>query len=62
MKFILEIDLNTGAMEDGPAEELARILRYWAGNVKHYGLAQGENETVYDSTYSPVGSWLVAGA
>ncbi len=57
MKFVLEVDL--GAMAESPEEELGRILRYWAGNLKHYTLAAGASETVMDSAYSPVGSWRI---
>ena len=45
MKFVLEVDLSAGAVADAPLEELGRILRYWAGNVKHYPLQPGSGET-----------------
>lgn len=59
MKFVLEVDLD--AVRDAPPEELGRILRYWAGNVKHYPLTAGSGETIMDSAYSPVGSWRIEG-
>ena len=62
MKFVLEVDLSAGAVADAPLEELGRILRYWAGNVKHYPLQPGSGETISDSTYAPVGSWTITGA
>lgn len=53
MRFVLEVDV-----EDSTAvEELGRILRYWAGNLKHYDLSALATETVYDSRYTSVGSW-----
>ena len=62
MKFVLEVDLSAGAVADAPLEELGRILRYWAGNVKHYSLQPGSGETISDSTYTPVGSWAITDA
>jgi hypothetical protein len=58
MKFTLDIDLEQ-MDPDMTVEELGRILRYWAGNVKHYDLKPGDAETVYDSTYRAVGGWSV---
>lgn len=57
MKFVLEVDL--GAVTDAPAEELGRILRYWAGNLKHCPLTAGSTETHTDSSHAPVGSWRI---
>ena len=59
MKFVLEVDLSAGAVADAPLEELGRILRYWAGNVKHYPLEPGSGEAISDSTYTPVGTWTI---
>jgi hypothetical protein len=63
MRFVLEVDLAAGALADGDhatiADELGRVLRYWAGNVRHYPLTPGDTETIYDSGYAPVGSWRV---
>jgi hypothetical protein len=57
MKFTLEVDLAAGVVPDDVLGELSRILRYWAGNVKHYPLEPGAGETISDSSYAPVGSW-----
>jgi hypothetical protein len=57
MKFTLEVDLSAGAVPEDVLGELGRILRYWAGNVKHYPTEPGAGETISDSTYAPVGSW-----
>ena len=62
MKFVLEVDLSAGAVAEAPLDELGRILRYWAGNVKHYPLQPGSGETISDSTYAPVGSWTIRAA
>jgi hypothetical protein len=43
-----------------PGEELSRVLRHWAGNMKHYDLGQPATETVYDSQYREVGHWRLA--
>lgn len=58
MRFVMEVDLS--AMADGrEPDELARILRYWAGAVKQVKLAPGTSEPVYDSDYTEVGSWEI---
>lgn len=57
MKFVLEVDLD--AVAGAPDEELGRILRYWAGNVKHYDLAAGTTETIRDTGYAAVGTWRI---
>ena len=62
MKFVLEVDLSAGAVAEAPLDELGRILRYWAGNVKHYPLEPGSGETISDSTYAPVGTWTILAA
>lgn len=44
----------------GAAEkELGRILRYWAGNLKHYELRPGDTSEIYDSAYNEVGTWQI---
>lgn len=58
MKFTLTVDID--ALAGDPQEELARILRYWAGNLKHYEVADGSAETIRDSAYTAVGSWQFA--
>ena len=57
MKFVLEVDLTAGVVPGAELSELGRILRYWAGNLKHYELAAGSGETISDSSYAPVGTW-----
>jgi hypothetical protein len=57
MKFILEVDLTAGVIPGDELAELGRILRYWAGNLKHYELAVGSSETLSDSSYAEVGAW-----
>ena len=57
MKFVLEVDLDAAA--GAPEDELGRILRYWAGNFKHYALEPGTSETIMDSAYTPVGTWRI---
>ena len=51
MKFTLEVDLTAGGIPGREVEELGRILRYWAGNVKHYELDTAPAETIYDSVH-----------
>jgi hypothetical protein len=57
MKFVLEVDLTAGVVPGAELTELGRILRYWAGNLKHYELAVGAGETISDSSYAEVGTW-----
>jgi len=54
----MDIDLpDTGEARD----ELARILRYWAGAMKDLGdLEPGDKQEIFDSAYNRVGSWTVA--
>jgi hypothetical protein len=56
MRFVLEVEVG----DEVAIEELGRIMRYWAGNLKHYALAPGVGEDVYDSTYAKVGRWHIA--
>src|SRR5580658_6159806 len=42
MKFDLEIDMGDAAFDGKAAAELARILRYWAGNLHHYEPKPGD--------------------
>jgi hypothetical protein len=62
MKLVLEIDLEAGAVPADVTGEVGRILRYWAGNLKHYELVEGTSETLSDSTYAPVGTWRIEGS
>lgn len=57
MKFILEVDLDAGALAQDPATELGRILRYWGGSVKQLEFDVETEQDVYDSAYSRVGTW-----
>jgi hypothetical protein len=59
VKFVLEVDLDEGTLSLAPEEELGRILRYWAGNVRHYPLAVGSGDRIADSSYNTVGRWSV---
>jgi hypothetical protein len=60
MRFVLEVDLDVGALAgDKRAEELGRILRYWGGSMKHLTLAMGERQDLFDSDYAVVGSWRI---
>ncbi|MER7477991.1 hypothetical protein ABTX60_10055 [Streptomyces sp. NPDC126510] len=61
MRFLLEVSLDEAALAKDPAGELGRILRYWAGNLRHYALAPGDESAVYDSEYREVGRWRVDG-
>ena len=52
----MEVDLSH--MVDGrEADELSRILRYWAGAVKQVPIKPGTSQAVFDSEYTEVGSW-----
>jgi hypothetical protein len=57
MKFSLTVDMDILAGD--PQQELSRILRYWAGNLKHYELTGGTHETISDSAYTAVGTWRI---
>lgn len=58
MKFTLTVD--TDLLTGDPEQELSRILRYWAGNLKHYELTDGTSETLMDSAYVAVGEWKLS--
>ena len=58
MRFVMEVDLS--AMADGrEADELSRILRYWAGAVKQVAIDPGTSHAIFDSDYTEVGSWAI---
>ena len=60
MRFVLEVDLDAGALAGGKrAEELGRILRYWAGATKQLDLTAPQQQAIYDSTYAEVGAWRI---
>lgn len=62
VKFTLEVDLDAlpeGVDTPDLPTELARILRYWAGSMKHYELVEGDGSAIYNSAYREVGVWRV---
>jgi hypothetical protein len=60
MRFVLEVDLDAGALAGQTrAAELGRILRYWGGAMTDVPLTPGARQELYDSDYSPVGVWWV---
>jgi hypothetical protein len=60
MRFILEVDLDAGAVSgDARGAELGRILRYWGGAMKDVELVPGARQDLMDSGYTPVGEWRV---
>jgi hypothetical protein len=50
MRFFMDIDVD--ALTDKPEEEIARILRYWAGAMPRTGLAAGTDQARMDSAYT----------
>jgi len=56
MRFVMDIDID--ALKDKPEQEIARILRYWAGALPQMGLAAGTDQVLMDSAYTPVGHLL----
>lgn len=56
MRFHLEVECD----ETAAHHELPRILRYWAGNLRHCELTPGATQKVYDSEYNEVGSWTIS--
>jgi len=60
MRFVLEVDLDAGALTgEARAAELGRILRYWGGSLKQVSLAPGARQDLYDSDYTRVGEWRI---
>ena len=60
MRFVLEVDLDAGALAgENRAAELGRILRYWGGAMKQVPLTAGSHQDLYDSTSVAVGSWRI---
>jgi hypothetical protein len=57
VKFRLEVDLDK--LSGDQLFELGRILRFWAGNLKHYPIEPGTRETISDSEYVEVGEWRI---
>jgi hypothetical protein len=59
MRFVLEVDMGDDAFNGNAESELGRILRYWAGSLKHFDLKPGDGAEIYDSEYRKVGQWSV---
>ena len=60
MRFVLEVDLDAGALAgEDRAAELGRILRYWGGAMTQVELAPGARQDLRDSDYASVGSWRI---
>jgi hypothetical protein len=60
MRFVLEVDLQAGALAgDARAAELGRILRYWGGAMKQVSLEPGSRQELSDSAYASVGEWRI---
>jgi hypothetical protein len=59
MKFVLEVDMGDNAFDGNAVAELGRILRYWAGNLRHYELKPGDGADISDSEYREVGRWSI---
>ncbi|MFC4334963.1 hypothetical protein [Salininema proteolyticum] len=60
MKFELTVELPEDMASERREKELSRILRYWAGNMKHYELVDGDSSEIYDSEYRQVGTWTIS--
>ena len=60
MRFVLEVDLDAGALAgEHRAEELGRILRYWGGAMKQVPLEPGSRQDLMDSDFTAVGTWRI---
>ena len=59
MKFTLEVELDDATPDPTVLDELGRVLRYWAGNLKHYPLTDGQHDAIRDSSYTEVGEWRI---
>ena len=53
MRFVMDIDMD--ALNDKPGQEIAGILRYWAGALPRMELAAGTDQVLMGSAYAPVG-------
>ncbi|MFS0699082.1 hypothetical protein AB6N24_03815 [Cellulomonas sp. 179-A 4D5 NHS] len=60
MRFTFEVELDDATPDKTVLDELGRALRYWAGNLKHYPLTDGQHDTIRDSAYAEVGEWRIA--
>ena len=62
MRFVLEVDLDAGALAGANrAAELGRILLYWGGAMKQIELVPGARQDLSDSDYVVVGAWRIEG-
>lgn len=59
MRFTFEVELDDATPDQTVLDELGRALRYWAGNLKHYPLTDGQSDKVRDSSYAEVGEWRI---
>ncbi|WP_258725796.1 hypothetical protein [Cellulomonas sp. NS3] len=59
MRFTFEVELDDATPDQTVLDELGRALRYWAGNLKHYPLTDGQHDTIRDSSYAEVGGWRI---
>jgi hypothetical protein len=60
MRFVLEVDLDAGALAGANrAAELGRILHYWGGAMKQVELVPGARQDLSDSDYVVVGAWRI---
>jgi len=57
MTFELRVDLDR--LTGDAADELGRILRYWAGATKKLDLTAPQEQAIYDSAYTEVGAWRI---
>ena len=56
--FELTVDLDR--LSGDPAQELGRILRYWAGAAKQLDLTTPQEQAIYDTSYAEVGAWRIS--
>ena len=59
MRFTFEVELDDATPDKTVLDELGRALRYWAGNLKHYPLTDGQHDAIRDSAYAEVGEWRI---
>ena len=59
MRFTIDIDVD--ALTGEPRQEIARILRFWAGALPKMELAAGLDQELMDSAYASVGSMRLSG-
>lgn len=57
MRFTFEVELDDATPDKAVLDELGRALRYWAGNLTHYPLTDGQHDAIRDSAYAVVGEW-----